>query len=143
MGGDKRGGYDGIDVPLGLNSRPSRVANMRGRCVIITRRAIMLKKRDLPLLVLIAVLFIMGAAVPIKRAIDRHSPMVTVCRNALIPGDSPSQGDLSYDYIDFSAGDYATVYFGYRGDTAFCRVHRNGPEWEVDGAGFFGISSDP
>ncbi len=96
---------------------------------------IVFKKRYL--LILIVLLLLIGAIVPFE--IEKHK-IVAVCRDALSSGG----GDLKYEIMVFYPWEnYASVSFSYRGDTAFCNVRRNGSEWEVTGAGFFGISPLP
>ncbi len=72
--------------------------------------------------------------------------IVAVCKDTLAPSDSPFRGDFEYKRIDFLPGHGyrpITVLFDFRGDTAFCHVHRSGSEWKVDKAGLFGIAPLP
>lgn len=98
----------------------------------------MLGNRHLPLLILIALVFIVCTIGPIKKAIGEHSPMAKVCQNAI----SSAFGDgWEYDYIVSSSDSPflensfprpITVVFGDGVNTLWCHVRHNGSEWEVD-----------
>ncbi len=101
----------------------------------------MSKKRYL----LIPIVLLLGSM--ILFGIEQYRIYAT-CRDELSssPIISGNSRDLKYEYTIFLPGrDYPpiTVFFSYRGHTAFCHVRRNGLVWEVDDAEFLLASPYP
>jgi hypothetical protein len=84
----------------------------------------MFKKRYLLVLVLVILLFTLGAMTVISG--DRYQ-VVRVCRNAL----SSVQGYGTWKYQRTSFHSPIRVYFSNGVNTAWCEMQQNGSEWEV------------
>ena len=125
--------------------------SQKGYSLISTRGAILFEKRHLLLLVLIGVLFTIGAIVSIivgiKKVIDEHSPRVEVCRNALSPTGYNQYSCLStgsplrYERTEFSSPDTVTVIFNDGINDEWCGMQRHGSEWVVTSKG--GTMTEP
>jgi hypothetical protein len=119
--------------------------SQKGYSFIPDRKAILFEKRHLLILVLIGLLFTLGATVGIKRVVDGHSPRVEICRNAL-SSDRPGytyyvcpQGKvyvpLRYqrtDFVPFSKT--VRVHFTDGTNLMWCTMERHDSEWVVTGA---------
>jgi len=116
------------------------------RYTIVKWKAIIFKKRYLPLIVLFSLLFTIGAIVTIKGVIDEHrsvvrehSPMVEVCRNALVSAGytlyscegTEFHSTPRYQRIEFSLMGTVNVYFNDGVNDMSCKIYRRGSEWVV------------
>ncbi len=123
--------------------------SQKGYSLIPTRGAILFEKRHLLLLILIGLLFIVGVIIGIKRVIDEHSPLVAVCRNALLSADNghydclSTESPLRYQRTKFSSSDTVTVYFSDGINDEWCVMQRHGSEWVVVSGGATMVSPCP
>ncbi len=123
--------------------------SQKGYSLILSRAAILFEKRHLLLLILIGLLFTIGAIVGIKRVFDEHSPLVELCRKDLASsgftspagysgytcGGETTYLPLKYQSTFFRTPNSIRVRFTDGVNLLDCEMERRGSEWVVTGRG--------